>query len=62
MRDKKKETQKPKAGVIPVELFPYVLSPERLERLKRYAIAYLTKYGLEEDTLAPKPEREGSDH
>lgn len=59
---KKKKDREPKqtAGVIPVELFPYVLSTERLERLKRYAAMYLMKYGIEKETEAPKPEREGS--
>jgi hypothetical protein len=45
------ETQQ-RAGVIPVELFSYVLSPERLEKLKRYAVMYLMKYGLEEEETA----------
>lgn len=60
---RKKKAMEPKrsAGVIPVELFPYVLLPERLERLKLYAVRYLAKYGIEEDPEAPKPEREAGD-
>jgi len=49
------------AGVIPVELFPYVLSPERLAKLKRYAAMYIAKHGFKDKSEqdAPVPESEG---
>ena len=49
------------AGVIPVELFPYVLSPERLAKLKRYAALYIAKHGFKDtsEQAAPVPESEG---
>ena len=45
------------SGEIPVELLPYLLSPERLEKLKKYVAFYLAKYGKEAE--APTQESEG---